>query len=115
MQQFTPQTQWTLYSALPWGYPRNDEHHCSREGPITTTEKKSASRSHEVQSLLQGKGGTEEHFRNHILFNRLVMLGPSEIHPGCVPRTKLATWSTGRQSRCPAGQIIKRHLLGTTL
>ena len=49
MQQFTPRTQRTLYSALPWVYPRNDEHQCTREGLITTTEKKCASRSHEQQ------------------------------------------------------------------
>ena len=39
------------------------------------------------------------------------MLGPGELHPGCVPRTKLATRDTGYQSRC-FSQIVKDVFFG---
>ena len=50
--------------------------------------------------------------RSHMLLCRLLMLGRE---PTPVPRSKLATRSSGGQSRCPSGKLLKRHLLGTVL
>ena len=44
-------------------------------------------------------------FNKHL--SKRLMLGSEPLHPGCVPRTKLDMWSSGRQSRCPTGQIIE--------
>ena len=97
----------------------NDEHQCTRtkrKEPTTTTEKKCAkpkraATTYSSVGLFLRKGGTEANFRNHFLFSGLAMLGPGELHPGCVPRTKLATRDTGYQSRC-FSQIMKDVFFG---
>ena len=55
-----------------------------------------------------GTGTRAAACRNHILFNGLLMLGPNELQPAAYHVRSWARRSSGRQSRCQTGQIVRR-------